>query len=129
MKRNDSTALVQVPAPSTAVALRDAPKKSKSTSAHGDVVLSNREEVRNQLPDILGRALARAWLDDQFEREFTVDPLKALADGGVHSPSTMFIEVSKTAANRPKLVVYERQHGSKFKSRVFYLKLVMQAGK
>ena len=127
MKRNDSTALVQVPAPSTAVALRDGSKEYKL--ANGDVVLANREEVRNQLPDILGRALARAWLDDQFEREFTVDPLKALADGGVHLPSTMFIEVSKTTANRPKLVVYERQHGSKFKSRVFYLKLVMQAGK
>ena len=129
MKRNDTTALVQLPAPTTAVALRDAPKESKLTLANEDVVLSNREEVRNQLPDILGRALARAWLDDQFEREFTFNPLKALADGGVQLPSTMFIEVSKTTANRPKLVVYEQQHGSKFKSRVFYLQLVMQAGK
>jgi molecular chaperone GrpE (heat shock protein) len=41
----------------------------------------------------------------------------------------MLVEVSKTTADRPKIVVYEQQQGSKFKSRVLYLQLVMVAGK
>ena len=129
MERKDSTALVAVPTASTAIALRKSKQDSKLLLADGDVVLTNREEVRNRLPDILGRALARAWLDLQFEKDFMTDPLRALADSGVHLPSTMLVEVSKTTANRPKIVVYEQQQGSKFKSRVLYLQLVMVAGK
>ena len=129
MERKDSTALVAVPTASTAIALRKSKQDSKLLLADGDVVLTNREEVRNRLPDILGRALARAWLDLQFEKDFMTDPLRALAESGVHLPSTMLVEVSKTTANRPKIVVYEQQQGSKFKSRVLYLQLVMVAGK
>ena len=129
MERKDSTALVAVPKASTAIALRKSKQDSKLLLADGDVVLTNREEVRNRLPDILGRALARAWLDLQFEKDFMTDPLRALADSGVHLPSTMLVEVSKTTADRPKIVVYEQQQGSKFKSRVLYLQLVMVAGK
>jgi hypothetical protein len=129
MERKDSTALVAVPTASTAIALRKSKQDSKLLLADGDVVLTNREEVRNRLPDILGRALARAWLDLQFEKDFMTDPLRALADSGVHLPSTMLVEVSKTTADRPKIVVYEQQQGSKFKSRVLYLQLVMVAGK
>ena len=129
MERKDSTALVAVPTASTAIALRKSKQDSKLVLADGDVVLTNREEVRNRLPDILGRALARAWLDLQFEKDFMTDPLRALAESGVHLPSTMLVEVSKTTADRPKIVVYEQQQGSKFKSRVLYLQLVMVAGK
>ena len=129
MERKDSTALVAVPTASTAIALRKSKQDSKLLLADGDVVLTNREEVRNRLPDILGRALARAWLDLQFEKDLMTDPLRALAESGVHLPSTMLVEVSKTTADRPKIVVYEQQQGSKFKSRVLYLQLVMVAGK
>lgn len=129
MERKVSTALVAVPTASTAIALRKPKQELKLLLADGDVILTNREEVRNRLPDILGRALARAWLDLQFEKDFMTDPLQALADSGVHLPSTMLVEVSKTTADRPKIVVYEQQQGSKFKSRVLYLQLVMVAGK
>jgi hypothetical protein len=129
MERKDSTALVALPTASTAIALRKPKQDSKLLLADGDVVLTNREEVRNRLPDILGRALARAWLDLQFEKDFMTDPLRALAESGVHLPSTMLVEFSKTTADRPKIVVYEQQQGSKFKSRVLYLQLVMVAGK
>ena len=129
MKRKDSTALVAVPAASTAVALRKPKQDTKLSISDRGVILTSREDVRNRLPDILGRALARAWLDFQFEQEFAADPLQALADSGVHLPPTMLIEVSKTISDRPKIVVYEQQEGSKFKSRVLYLQLVMVAGK
>ena len=54
MERKDSTALVAVPTASTAIALRKSKQDSKLLLADGDVVLTNREEVRNRLPDILG---------------------------------------------------------------------------
>jgi len=75
MERKVSTALVAVPTASTAIALRKPKQESKLLLADGDVILTNREEVRNRLPDILGRALARAWLDLQFEKDFMRGPL------------------------------------------------------
>lgn len=124
-----STALVPVPKPSTGMVVGTKGVRSELLLAGEDVTLRDREEVRNRLPDILGRALARSWLDPDFEEYFSVDPLGALEAGGVHLPQTMFVEVTKSVADRPKIVVYERQEGSKFKSRVLYLKLVMVAGK
>lgn len=124
-----STALVPVPDAQTGVSARKSQPGTDILLAGEDVTLHNREEVRKRLPDILGRALARAWLDDEFQRHFSAHPIQALAEGGVHLPETMLIEVTKSTANRPKLVVYEQQPGSKFKSRVLYLQLVMVAGK
>ncbi|CRK76165.1 hypothetical protein NIG5292_02222 [Nereida ignava] len=124
-----STALVPVSTPSTSMVAGGSSVPGGMLLAGEDVTLRDREEVRNRLPDILGRALARSWLDPDFEQYFSIDPLGALENGGVHLPQTMFIEVTKSVADRPKIVVYERQEGSKFKSRVLYLQLVMVAGK
>jgi hypothetical protein len=44
-------------------------------------------------------------------------------------PDNVSIEFSKGAQDRPKIIVFEQQPGSKFKLRVFYLQLVMMAGK
>ncbi|WP_298676241.1 hypothetical protein [uncultured Lentibacter sp.] len=129
MTTNKSTALVTLPTSSTGLVPQNASRGEATLLAGKDVTLHNREEVRNKLPDILGRALAKAWLDPDFERQFSMEPLAALAEAGVHLPATMFIEVSKSVADRPKIVVYEQQDGSKFKSRVLYLQLVMLAGK
>ena len=40
--------------------------------------LKNRSEVRKFLPDILGRVLARIWIDSKFKEEFEQDPQKTL---------------------------------------------------
>lgn len=93
------------------------------------VDLQNRAEVKEQLPDILGRVLARAWLDKGFLDEFRENPLLVLANSGVHLPDTMHIEFQKANSDRPKVVVYEQQENSKYKLRVFYLQLVMVAGR
>ena len=127
MKFSDSRALV--PVSSTVGAVLKAASETNFSLVRNDITFTNREEVRNHLPDILGRALARAWVDAAFELQFTSDPLQALADAGVHLPSNMIIEVSRTTADRPKIIVFEQQIGSKFKSRVLYLQLVMLAGK
>ena len=129
MTPGKSTALVPVSGTKNTLAKHGSRLRAQPLLAGEDVTLHNREEVRKQLPDILGRALARAWLDPEFEHHFSTRPLVALEDGGVHLPATMLIEVTKSVADRPKIVVYEQQPGSKFKSRVLYLQLVMVAGK
>ena len=91
--------------------------------------LHDREEVRNFLPDILGRALARVWIDTPFADHFSRDPKGSLETAGVFLPDNVSIEFSKGAQDRPKIIVFEQQPGSKFKLRVFYLQLVMMAGK
>ncbi|MGB0180530.1 MAG: hypothetical protein ACPHW5_00885 [Candidatus Puniceispirillales bacterium] len=93
------------------------------------VKLANKEEVRNQLPDILGRALARTWIDAPFHESFSRDPQGTLAIHGVEMPDSMIIEFQKPDSNRPRIVVYEKKEHSKFRTRIFYLQLVMMAGR
>ena len=95
----------------------------------GDLKLESREDVRNLLPDILGKVLARVWLDSNFHREFSQDPQKTLERNGVFLPKNMSIEFQKQNTDRPRIVVFEQKPNSKFKLRVFYLQLVMMAGR
>ena len=89
----------------------------------------NRDEVKKFLPDILGRVLARIWIDSEFREEFSVDPQKTLEFNGVYLPEDMYIEFQKPNSDRPKIVVYQQRPRSKFKLRVLYLQLVMMAGR
>ena len=89
----------------------------------------NRSEVRKLLPDILGRVLARIWIDSKFKEEFEQDPQKTLEFNGVFLPEDMSIEFQKPNSDRPRIVVYEQRPNSKFKLRVLYLQLVMMAGR
>ena len=52
-----------------------------------------------------------------------------LEKNGVHLPENMYLEFQKPNADRPRIVVYEQKPNSKYKVRVFYLQLVMMAGK
>ena len=96
---------------------------------NGNLKLTSRDEVRSLLPDILGKVLARVWLDPSFHREFSQDPQKTLEINGVFLPENMSIEFQKQNTDRPRIVVFEQKQGSKFKLRVFYLQLVMMAGR
>ena len=91
--------------------------------------LKNRSEVRKFLPDILGRVLARTWIDTEFKEQFHEDPQKTLEFNGVYLPEDMSIEFQKPNSDRPRIVVYEQRPKSKFKLRVLYLQLVMMAGR
>ena len=95
----------------------------------GSLRLRSREEVRSLLPDILGKVLARVWLDSSFHAEFSRDPQRTLEINGVFLPDNMSIEFQKQNTDRPRIVVFEQKPGSKFKMRVFYLQLVMMAGR
>ena len=96
---------------------------------NGNLKLQSREEVRSLLPDILGKVLARVWLDSSFHAEFSRDPQKTLEINGVFLPDNMSIEFQKQNTDRPRIVVFEQKPGSRFKMRVFYLQLVMMAGR
>jgi 16S rRNA G966 N2-methylase RsmD len=88
-----------------------------------------REDVRNFLPDILGKTLARIWIDPEFHNNFASNPLKALAENGVMLPENIVVDFQKQDSQRPRVVVFEQKPGSKFKLRIFYLQLVMMAGR
>ena len=94
-----------------------------------DLVLKNREEVKKYLPDILGRVLARIWIDKSFKENFKSNPRQVLNDNGVFLPDDMILEFQKPNSDRPKIIVYEKKNGSNFKIRVVQLQLVMLAGR
>ena len=96
---------------------------------NGKLKLTSRDDVRGLLPDILGKVLARVWLDPSFHEEFSQDPQKTLEINGVFLPENMSIEFQKQNTDRPRIVVFEQKPNSKFKIRVFYLQLVMMAGR
>jgi hypothetical protein len=54
--------------------------------------LRNRAQVERYLPDILGRALARIWIDPQFRDRFAADPVGTLASYDVYLPDNIEIE-------------------------------------
>lgn len=84
--------------------------------------------VERHLPEILGRALARAWIDADFSTALRADPKGLLAHYDVYLPTAVSIEIETTETQRQRIVVYEnRQHGAR--RRVMYLQLVMLAGK
>lgn len=84
--------------------------------------------VERHLPEILGRALARAWIDKDFSDKFYSDPKNLLSCYNVFLPSTVSIELETTETQRQRIVVYENRQNSK-RRRVMYLQLVMLAGK
>ena len=94
-----------------------------------DLFLKNREDVKKYLPDILGRVLARIWIDKAFKDSFKLDPKFVLNENGVFLPDDMILEFHKPNSDRPKIIVYEKKPNSKFKIRVVQLQLVMIAGR
>ena len=94
-----------------------------------DLILKNRTEVKKYLPDILGRVLARIWIDHSFKESFKSNPKQVLNDNGVYLPEEMILEFQKPNSDRPKIIVYEKNQKSNFKVRVVQLQLVMLAGR
>jgi hypothetical protein len=94
-----------------------------------DLVLKNREDVKKYLPDILGRVLARIWIDKSFKDNFKSNPKEVLNHNGVFLPDDMILEFQKPNSDRPKIIVYEKKEKSNFKVRVVQLQLVMLAGR
>ena len=89
----------------------------------------NRVQVERSLPDILGRALARAWIDPGFRAALVADPKETLARHRIHLPESICIDVVTEGQTRPLVVLSEiPPHGGP-RRRLMYLQLVMVAGK
>ncbi|MEY8881682.1 hypothetical protein [Donghicola sp. XS_ASV15] len=86
------------------------------------------DEIERHLPDILGRALARGWIDKPFQAAFMDDPKQMLSTYDVHLPDAVEIEVEAEPGKRPRIVVYQVSLGGR-KRRLLYLQLVMMAGR
>lgn len=91
--------------------------------------LGDRAQVEKFLPDILGRALARSWIDRAFRAAFVADPVRTLAAHRIRLPASIRINVVTEGQTRPMVVVSEEGlHGGPAR-RLLYLQLVMVAGK
>lgn len=90
-----------------------------------DINLDTREAVKAQLPEILGRALARSWIDYTYKAQLISDVKSTLAKGGVAIPDEYDCEYEKKNGQRAKIVVYENT--GKLRLRVCGLHLTMMA--
>ena len=90
-----------------------------------DIKLDTREAVKAQLPEILGRALARSWIDSAYNQRLQTDVRATLLEGGVAIPDSYDCEYEKKNGQRAKIVVYERT--GKLRLRVCGLHLTMMA--
>ena len=90
-----------------------------------DIVLESEKQIQKYLPEVLGQALARTWIDKRFLDAFYQYPVEVLERGGVYLPNSVSVEFKKEKDQRPKVIVYENDKKSKRK--LLELKLVMVA--
>ena len=90
-----------------------------------DIILESEAQIQEFLPDILGQALARTWVDKRFLNAFYDQPKEILERAGVFLPKSISVEFIKIDKERPKVIVYQKK-GSK-STRLLELKLVMVA--
>ena len=131
MKSSKSTELIKIDEQTSKLPVKFNSKEINNALklVDKDLYLQNREDVKKFLPDILGRVLARIWIDTNFKENFKSDPEAVLCENGVFLPDDMILEFQKPNSDRPKIIVYEKKADSKFKVRVVQLQLVMIAGR
>ena len=131
MKSSKSTELIKIDEPASNLPIKFNSKEINNALklVDKDLYLQNREDVKKFLPDILGRVLARIWIDTNFKENFKSNPESVLSENGVFLPDDMILEFQKPNSDRPKIIVYEKKAGSNFKVRVVQLQLVMLAGR
>ena len=92
-----------------------------------DLILETDTDIQKYLPDVLGQALVRTWVDKRFLDAFFNYPIEILERGGVYLPEKIQLEFSKEEKSRPKVTVFERTKEGRKK--VLELKLIMVAEK
>ena len=92
-----------------------------------DLILETDTDIQKYLPDVLGQALARTWVDKRFLDAFFNYSVEILERGGVYLPEKIQLEFSKEEKSRPKVTVFERTEEGRKK--VLELKLIMVAEK
>ena len=90
-----------------------------------DIILETEDQIQEFLPEVLGQALARTWIDNRFLDAFYQFPVEVLERGGVYLPEHISVEFKKEQKSRPKVIVYENSINKKRK--ILELKLIMVA--
>ena len=90
-----------------------------------DIILETEDQIQEFLPEVLGQALARTWIDNRFLDAFYKFPVEVLERGGVYLPEHISVEFKKEQKSRPKVIVYE--NGNSEKRKILELKLIMVA--
>ena len=86
MPNTKNTSLVPVRKKLPAVR-KDGAVTSAFSLYEGERHFTDREDVRQHLPDILGKALARTWIDNEFHKAFDHDPIGTLEPTVYLSPA------------------------------------------
>ena len=90
-----------------------------------DIILETEDDIQRYLPDVLGQALARTWIDKRFLDAFFEYPVEILERGGVYLPEKIQLEFVKEEKSRPKVTVFEKTRSGRKK--ILELKLIMVA--
>ena len=90
-----------------------------------DIILETEADIQKYLPDVLGQALARTWIDKRFLDAFFEYPVEILERGGVYLPEKIQLEFIKEEKSRPKVTVFEKTKNGRKK--ILELKLIMVA--
>ena len=128
-KKENKTDLVPVKRNTLPAPVKKGQLKTPFSLVDETIYLNNRKDVQAILPDVLGRVLARIWIDVEFRDAFKSEPQKTLEFHGIFLPEDMTLEFQKPNSDRPRIVVYEKKPGIKIKLRVLHLQLVMIAGR
>jgi hypothetical protein len=83
-----------------------------------DIILESEADIQKYLPDVLGQALARTWIDKRFLDAFFDYPVEILERGGVYLPEKIQLEFIK-------VTVFEKTKNGRKK--ILELKLIMVA--
>jgi len=108
-----------------AVILQDLNDQDLSRFSEQDIILESEADIQKYLPDVLGQALARTWIDKRFLDAFFDYPVEILERGGVYLPEKIQLEFIKEEKSRPKVTVFEKTKNGRKK--ILELKLIMVA--
>ena len=97
MNSNNSNALVPLKNGNLPAVVNKKRELPTLSLVREELYLADRQAVREQLPDILGRVLARIWIDEKFHHDFSMNPRGTLETNGVFLPETMDVEFQNIA--------------------------------
>lgn len=91
--------------------------------------LSDENEVRDQLPQVIGKLLALCWINKELAQFFLSDPKTFLEKIDIALPDNISIDVNKEFKGKPSITVFQTLKSAGFKQRLFKLSLKLIANR
>ncbi len=93
------------------------------------VTFDDTEQVKNELPQLLGKILALCWINDDLAFWFLDNAELFLNDVGILLPAGISVQSKKETKAKPSITVFEAQEGSGYNRRIFKLSLKLIANR